>query len=147
MNLQNIFPRAMVMNVEQALKISKDSLGIDVEVIANNDITHYIQDENNVFMLIKDMVRNALHIALKPFQSKYKFDSDKELLQHYHYDFTSLETIAVFKTIDNLRDQFTEINQYKTINEYEILYQSNNDVKIEAKKKRIKKLQSKVSDQ
>lgn len=109
-------------------------MGDNNEVLLNYDNGDYLDDIEHIFEIIKNTVSIVLKIAMRPFMFKHKVKSVKELLDLYHYDFKILEIITLFKTLDDMKDQFTQTSVYSIINNYEQQYQRNSDVKIDAKK-------------
>lgn len=140
MNLEEVFPRAYIEEKEYTIEKIERLLGDNNEVLLNYDNGDYLDDIEHIFEIIKNTVSTVLKIAMRPFMFKHKVKSVKELLNLYHYDFKILEIITLFKTLDDMKDQFTQTSVYSIINNYEQQYQRNSDVKIDAKEKRIKKL-------
>ena len=140
MNLEEVFPRASIEEKEYTIEKIERLLGDNNEVLLNYDNGDYLDDIEHIFEIIKNTVSIVLKIAMRPFMFKHKVKSVKELLDLYHYDFKILEIITLFKTLDDMKDQFTQTSVYSIINNYEQQYQRNSDVKIDAKEKRIKKL-------
>ena len=140
MNLEEVFPRASIEEKEYTIEKIERLLGDNNEVLLNYDNGDYLDDIEHIFEIIKNTVSIVLKIAMRPFMFKHKVKSVKELLDLYHYDFKILEIITLFKTLDDMKDQFTQASVYSIINNYEQQYQRNSDVKIDAKEKRIKKL-------
>lgn len=130
MDLTEIFPRAMIMDLDRALSISRDTLGIDITQRVNKNYKAFFEfNDNESFLLISEMVKKALTIAMKPFREKYEEENDAKLLKYYHYKKSDLEVIAVYTAIDSLLDQFSLTKKVNAVQKYdEIFPRSDEDI-------------------
>lgn len=105
-----IFPRALILDEITLDWISKNIFGFEKESIN-------LEDEEELFTLIKDMSSKALSIAVKPFFTDSICNADK-VMKAYHYDIDSMMVTIVFSVIHSLFDQFTSTSKSSVVKEY-----------------------------